>query len=59
MQNPEITTLRLHNPEHVLEKKKGTIETIKKNVDHYREIANDEAAQRAMRELVGQNLLNF
>lgn len=52
MQPEEVTTLRLYNPEHVIVKKIAKKEDIIKKQEVNRQATNDQAAQRAMKELV-------
>lgn len=51
----EITTMRLYNPEHVLEKQKVSQTLANARLDLNRQLANDEAAKRSMNELVRDN----
>jgi hypothetical protein len=48
----EITTLRLHNPEHVVERQRLSKNFIDKTAELNRDKANDHAAERAIVELV-------
>ncbi|CAI2383832.1 unnamed protein product [Moneuplotes crassus] len=52
MEKNQLTTLQLYNPEHVLEKKMATKKDIQEKQDANRQMATDQAAVRAMEELV-------